>query len=76
MAMLRSGHIARADALNTDTAREVAGRGANEVLCWVAAFGALSVAGSFTMRHEFYEAIPGWIAGMAMMAAEHADTAS
>ena len=76
MAMLRGGQISRADTLSTDTAREVAGRGANEVLCWVAAFGALSVAGRFTIEHEFYEAIPGWIAGMATMAAEQARTAS
>jgi len=27
------------------------------------------------MDQEFYEAIPGWIAGMAMMAAKQADGA-
>jgi 2,3-dihydroxyphenylpropionate 1,2-dioxygenase len=50
--------------------REAAGRGANEVLAWIAAFGALSTGGQFTMEQEFYEAIPGWIAGMAMVAAK------
>ena len=73
MDLLRSGQIWRADSLNTDTVREVSGRGANEVLSWVAAFAALSMAGRFTMEQEFYEAIPGWIAGMAMMAARQAD---
>jgi 2-polyprenyl-6-methoxyphenol hydroxylase-like FAD-dependent oxidoreductase len=46
---------------------------ANEVLAWVAAFGAFSTGGHFTMDQEFYEAIPGWIAGMAMMAGRQAD---
>ena len=53
--------------------REAAGRGANEVLAWVAAFGAFSTGGHFTMAQEFYEAIPGWITGMAMMAARQSD---
>ena len=75
MAILRGGQLWQADELDTAKVREAAGRGANEVLCWVAAFGALSVAGRFTMTHEFYEAIPGWIAGMATIAAEQANTA-
>jgi 2,3-dihydroxyphenylpropionate 1,2-dioxygenase len=70
MKILRSGQISRADALDTDQVREAAGRGANEVLAWIAAFGALSTGGEFTMEQEFYEAIPGWIAGMAMVAAK------
>jgi 2,3-dihydroxyphenylpropionate 1,2-dioxygenase len=74
MDILRSGQIWRADALNTDTVREVAGRGANEVLSWVAAFAAMSMGGQYTLRQEFYEAIPGWIAGLATMAAEQAGT--
>jgi 2,3-dihydroxyphenylpropionate 1,2-dioxygenase len=75
MTLLRSGQIWRADALDTAEVREAAGRGANEVLAWVAAFGALSMGGHFTMAQEFYEAIPGWIAGMAMMAANQPDQA-
>ncbi|WP_025036279.1 3-carboxyethylcatechol 2,3-dioxygenase [Bradyrhizobium sp. DOA9] len=75
MDLLRSGQIWRADGLNTETVRDVAGRGANEVLSWVAAFAALSMAGQFTMEQEFYEAIPGWIAGLAMMAAKQAEPA-
>jgi 2,3-dihydroxyphenylpropionate 1,2-dioxygenase len=74
MAMLRSGQIWRADALDTGEVRAVAGRGANEVLAWIAAFGALSSGGRFRMEQEFYEAIPGWIAGMAMMAGTQADS--
>jgi 2,3-dihydroxyphenylpropionate 1,2-dioxygenase len=74
MEILRSGQIWRADALDTDKVREAAGRGANEVLAWVAAFGAFSTGGRFEIEQEFYEAIPGWITGMAMMAAKQADT--
>ncbi|MDU6747404.1 MAG: hypothetical protein E6447_06730, partial [Bradyrhizobium sp.] len=73
MDILRSGQIWRADALDTDKVREAAGRGANEVLAWVAAFGAFSTGGRFEIEQEFYEAIPGWITGMAMMAAKQAD---
>lgn len=57
-------------ALDPDTVRSVAGRGANEVLCWVAAFAALAASGPYRVRHAFYEAIPGWIAGMAMISAD------
>jgi 2,3-dihydroxyphenylpropionate 1,2-dioxygenase len=39
----------------------------------MAAFGAFSMGGHFAMEQEFDEAIPGWIAGMAMMAAGQAD---
>ena len=72
LAILRGGDLARLDALDTDAVREAAGRGANEALCWAAAFGALSAAGPHLVEREFYEAIPGWIAGMAMAAARPA----
>jgi 2,3-dihydroxyphenylpropionate 1,2-dioxygenase len=75
MQILRSGDFARADALDTTKVREAAGRGANEVLSWIAAFGALSVAGPYKVEQDFYEAIPGWIAGMAMIAARQTDDA-
>jgi 2,3-dihydroxyphenylpropionate 1,2-dioxygenase len=67
--LLCTGDITRADQFSTDEVRRVAGRGANEVLSWIAAFGAMSVGGPYQVEHEFYEAIPGWIAGMAMIAA-------
>lgn len=73
--LLRTGDFARLDAFSTDAARQAAGRGANEVLSWVAAFGALSVGGQYQVEREFYEAIPGWIAGMAMIAARQSDGA-
>jgi len=74
MDILRNGDFSRSDALDTAAVRDAAGRGANEVLSWIAAFGALSVGGRYEVEREFYEAIPGWIAGMAMIAARQADT--
>jgi 2,3-dihydroxyphenylpropionate 1,2-dioxygenase len=70
MKLLGSGELLRADAWNTDGVRAAAGRGGNECLCWVAAFAALSSAGGFTVEQAFYDAIPGWIAGFATMAAQ------
>lgn len=67
MSMLRRGDVSQLDALDVDIVRKDAGRGANEVLCWVAAFSALAAAGHYTITHEFYEDIPGWIAGFAAM---------
>ena len=75
MAMLRNGEIGKTDAWETSSVREIAGRGGNEALCWIAAFGALSTAGPYTIEQEFYEAIPGWIAGFATMAARPATVA-
>jgi 2,3-dihydroxyphenylpropionate 1,2-dioxygenase len=66
---LRQGDLLALDTLTADGVRAVAGRGGNEVLCWVAAFAALSAAGSYHLDNMFYEAIPGWIAGMAMVTA-------
>lgn len=67
LAILRSGELAQADALDTDKVRDEAGRGANECLSWIAAFAAFSAAGKYTITQEYYEAIPGWIAGMAIV---------
>ncbi len=67
--LLSSGELERFDAFEINEVRRVAGRGAAEVLCWVAAFGALAVAGRYTVREFLYEPIPGWIAGMAMVSA-------
>jgi 2,3-dihydroxyphenylpropionate 1,2-dioxygenase len=76
MDVLRSGQIWRMDELDTDRVCELAGRGANEALCWVAACAALTVAGRFAIGQTFYEPIPGWIAGFATMAAGPPDAAS
>jgi 2,3-dihydroxyphenylpropionate 1,2-dioxygenase len=74
--VLRGNNLAQLDAFSTEGAIAAAGRAANEVLSWVAAFGALSVAGPYRVEQEFYEAVPGWIAGMAMIAARQPETAT
>ncbi len=67
---LQSGNLSQLDAMTTKEVREKAGRGGPEVLAWVAAFAALSVDGEYTADLIYYEAIQGWIAGMAMMFAQ------
>ena len=44
-----------------------AGRGGPEVLCWVAAMAALRASGSIETNLHLYEAVQGWIAGMAIL---------
>jgi 2,3-dihydroxyphenylpropionate 1,2-dioxygenase len=56
--------------MTTKDVRAKAGRGGPEVLAWVAAFAALSTQGKYQADLVYYEAIQGWIAGMAMMFAE------
>jgi len=67
---LRNGDWAAIDALTPETVDAEAGAGANEALSWVAAAAALAAAGgAFEIVQEDYIAIPGWIAGMAHLAA-------
>jgi len=65
--LLERGDVAAFDAFDTAEVARSAGRAANETLAWIAAAAAHRVAGPSDMRTIFYEAIPGWIAGMAMM---------
>jgi 2,3-dihydroxyphenylpropionate 1,2-dioxygenase len=67
--LLKSGDLTRADAYGEAEIREAGGRGAQEIRTWIAALAALSAAGRYTAHVEFYEPIPAWIAGMAMMTA-------
>lgn len=58
------------DALTTAGVDHEAGSGGNEVLAWVAAAAAAAVAGDgYAVCQQDYRAIPGWIAGMAVLAA-------
>ncbi len=67
LALLERGDITAFDAFDVDEVVHVAGRAANETLTWIAAFAAYTATGGRTATTEFYEAIPPWIAGMAMM---------
>jgi 2,3-dihydroxyphenylpropionate 1,2-dioxygenase len=57
------------DSMAPEDVEQVAGSGANEVLCWVAATAALAAATPFRIVQRDYIAIPGWIAGMAHLTA-------
>jgi 2,3-dihydroxyphenylpropionate 1,2-dioxygenase len=68
--LLSSGDLARADAWTDESIRRGGGRGGHEIRAWLAALAALSAAGPYRAALDFYEAIPAWIAGMAMLTAE------
>jgi 2,3-dihydroxyphenylpropionate 1,2-dioxygenase len=67
---LQRAQLKDLDALSTAEVRGRAGRGGPEVLAWVAAYAALSSDGPYQADLIYYEAIQGWMAGMAMMFAE------
>lgn len=68
MELFSSGQLAEFGTFNTTEVRQVAGRGANEILTWVAAFSAQASAGAYEPDYRFYRAVDGWIAGMGMIA--------
>lgn len=67
LACLAAGDIGACDRFDTAEVARTAGLAANETLCWIAAAAAHGVHGASDTRVLFYEAIPGWIAGMAML---------
>ena len=69
--VLRARDWATIDRMTTAEIDQVAGSGANEVLAWVAAAAAMDAAtGGYTVRQDDYCAVPGWIAGMALLSAD------
>lgn len=55
------------------TPEEMASQGggsAHEVRTWIAAFASLAASGGYTVKSRFYEAIPEWIAGFAVVTAQ------
>lgn len=73
--LLLAGDVAAFDDFDTRTVRKLAGRGANELLTWIAALAAQSMAGAARTNLEFYQPIDGWIAGMAMLSAGSTEAA-
>lgn len=49
----------------------VAGFGAHEVRCWVAAAAAMKAAGAFSTEERFYGIIPEWATGMSVVTGQH-----
>ncbi|GLS99761.1 2,3-dihydroxyphenylpropionate/2,3-dihydroxicinnam ic acid 1,2-dioxygenase [Sphingobium jiangsuense] len=67
LACLAAGDLLACDRFDTAEVARTAGLAANETLCWIAASAAHAVYGASDTQVLFYEAIPGWIAGMAML---------
>lgn len=67
MQRLREGPLEQFDSWSARELVSVAGRGGPEVLCWVAACAAMRAAGAYETELHLYEAIQGWIAGMAIL---------
>ena len=70
MEIFTSGRLAELDAFEPKVVRAMAGRGANEILTWVAALSAQASAGAYEPDYQFYRAVDGWIAGMGMIACQ------
>ncbi|MEY2632165.1 MAG: 3-(2,3-dihydroxyphenyl)propionate dioxygenase [Pseudomonadota bacterium] len=68
--LLISGRLAEVDGFNIEEISRIAGRSTHEVRTWVAAFGALSAAGAFTARRDYYRPINEWIAGYGVVSAQ------
>ena len=68
--VLASGELDQVDSWGNDWFVENAGHSSHEVRTWIAAFAALSAAGTYQVRSSFYRAIPEWIAGFAVATAD------
>jgi len=71
--ILASGDLSPVDDWTVEWMNAEGGHSSHEVRTWIAAFSALTAAGgSYEMRSRFYEAIPEWIAGFAVVTARPA----
>ncbi|CAM3501161.1 3-carboxyethylcatechol 2,3-dioxygenase [Nocardioides dubius] len=64
-----SGDLTALDAMTPDQMTADAGNSAHEVRTWLAAFSALSAAGSYEVASSFYRPIPEYIAGFGVVTA-------
>ncbi|WP_433476259.1 3-carboxyethylcatechol 2,3-dioxygenase [Spirillospora sp. CA-142024] len=67
---LESGRLADVDGWSVEWMGAEGGGSAHEVRTWIAAFASLAATGEYRMTSRFYRAIPEWIAGFAVAAAE------
>lgn len=73
MHQLISGRLAEVDEFITEDVSQAAGRSAQEVRTWIAAFAALRAAsGTYVARQDYYRPINEWIAGYGVVSAEGA----
>jgi 2,3-dihydroxyphenylpropionate 1,2-dioxygenase len=57
------------DDFSDDWIQHNGGSGGQEVRTWIAAFAALGAAGEYRARERYYEIVPDWITGMAVLQA-------
>lgn len=69
LAAISGGEPKAFDEVQVDDIVAEAGRGGPETLCWIAAMAALRVSGRVQATVHHYEAVQGWIAGMAFLSA-------
>lgn len=69
MALLAAGDFAEIDSWTNEQFVEWAGHSSHEVRTWVAAYAALSTAGTYEVGTSFYRPIPEWIAGFGVTTA-------
>ena len=69
MTNLAAGDFGAIDAMTPAVMAEAAGNSAHEVRTWVAAFAALSAAGTYTVTSSFYRPIREYIAGFGVVTA-------
>jgi len=70
--ILQDGTLADVDGWTVEWMNSEGGHSSHEVRTWIAAFSALAATSAYTVKSRFYEAIPEWIAGFAVMTAKQA----
>ncbi len=66
---LARGELDAVDAYTDEWITAEGGKSAHEIRTWIAAFAAQAAAGRYDAAVEYYNAIPEWIAGFAIMQA-------
>ena len=69
LAELSNGNLEAFDRFTDDFIDREAGFGGHEVRCWVAAMAALAATGPVDIALRYYDIIPEWITGMAVVEA-------
>jgi len=72
--LLQEARLPELDAWTVAWMGAQGGGSAHEVRTWIAAFASLAASGPYRMTSRFYRAVPEWIAGFAVAAAEPLET--
>ncbi|MCR4160263.1 3-carboxyethylcatechol 2,3-dioxygenase [Kerstersia gyiorum] len=72
MELLIGKDLSKVDDFEIETISRAAGRSTHEVRTWVAAFAAMSAAGAYEGRRDYYRPVNEWIAGYGVVSAEPA----